>query len=61
METLLTVEEAAQILKLRVETVRRWLREGTLKGRKIGRVWRIPESELRQLGNEHSGSGEAHP
>lgn len=61
METLLTVEEAAQVLKLRVETVRRWLREGTLKGRKIGRIWRIPESELRQLGNEYSESGEARP
>lgn len=50
METLLTVEEAARALKVRVETVRRWLREGTLRGRKIGRIWRIPESEVNQLG-----------
>ena len=50
METLLTVEETADTFKVRVETVRRWLREGTLRGRKIGRIWRIPESEVNQLG-----------
>ena len=49
METLLTVEEAANALKVRVETVRRWLRDGTLRGRKIGRIWRVPESAVNQL------------
>ncbi len=56
METLLTVEEAANALKVRVETVRRWLREGTLRGRKIGRIWRIAESELNRLGTTEAGA-----
>jgi len=42
----LTVEETARRLKVDEETVRRWLREGTLRGLEFGRVWRIPESEL---------------
>jgi acetyl-CoA synthetase len=52
MENHFTVEEAARSLKLTVDTVRRWLRDGTIHGRKLGRVWRIPESELQRLGNE---------
>jgi acetyl-CoA synthetase len=52
MENHLTVEETARSLKLTVDTVRRWLRDGTIHGRKLGRVWRIPESELQRLGNE---------
>ena len=46
MDSLLTVEEAANVLKVREDTIRRWLREGTLHGRKLNRVWRIPQSEL---------------
>ena len=52
METLLTVEEAAELMKVKVDTVRRWLRNGTLRGRKIGRIWRIAESDLNRLGQE---------
>lgn len=51
-EEWLTVEEAAQRLKVHPETVRVWLREGTLKGtqplqRRIG--WRIPASEIERV------------
>jgi acetyl-CoA synthetase len=49
MDKLLTVEEAARTLKVKTETVRSWLRAGTLRGRKLGRVWRIPEGELHKL------------
>lgn len=45
----LTFEETARTLKVRVETIRRWLRDGTLHGRKLGKVWRIPDSELSRL------------
>lgn len=41
-----TPEEAAEMLKLNPETVRRFLREGRLRGNLFGRVWRIPESSL---------------
>lgn len=51
-----TPEEAANKLKLARRTVYRWLREGRIKGRKMGQLWRIPESELnRLLGGEQNG------
>jgi excisionase family DNA binding protein len=43
---LLTTEEAAELLKLNVETVRRLLREGVLTGAKIGDNWRIRRSDI---------------
>lgn len=43
---LLTTEDAAKRLGLHPETVRRFLREGTLRGVKIGRKHRIEESEI---------------
>lgn len=46
MEQLLTVEEAAERLKLHPETIREHLRAGILRGIKKGRSWRIPESAL---------------
>ncbi len=41
-----TVKEAAQILRVHPRTVRRWLKEGKLKGKKIGRIWLIPKTEI---------------
>ena len=49
MEPLHTVEQAAKILQLHPDTVRIWLRDGRLKGRKMGRVWRIAAAELQRL------------
>lgn len=51
MERFLTAEQVAQALQVHLNTVRHWLRTGQISGRKIGRVWRISESELRQLGS----------
>ena len=42
-----TVEDVSDILNLHVKTVRRFLREGRLKGKKIGRAWRIPADGLK--------------
>ena len=47
MERYLTVEQAAQVLQVHPDTVRGWLRDSQLAGRKVGRAWRISESELR--------------
>jgi excisionase family DNA binding protein len=43
-----SVDEIAERLKVSTFTVRRWLREGVLRGRKLPgtRSWRIPESDL---------------
>jgi excisionase family DNA binding protein len=42
----LSVDEAARRLHRNPELVRRWLREGRLKGLTFGRSWVIPEREL---------------
>jgi len=48
MDGLLTVEEAAERLRLHPGTVRSMLRAGTIHGLKIG-TWRIPESSLQEF------------
>ena len=46
-DEVLTSKEAARILRLNLETVRRLLREGLLPGRKVGlRQWRIRRVDL---------------
>ena len=49
MDKLYTVEEAAKFLSVHAETLRLWLRLGKIKGVKVGRGWRIPETELEAL------------
>ncbi|MBV9582873.1 MAG: helix-turn-helix domain-containing protein [Chloroflexi bacterium] len=51
-ERLLTVQEVAERVRSSPETVRRWIRRGTLRavrpgGNKLG--YRVPESELRRF------------
>lgn len=41
-----TVEEAAAALKLHVKTVRRYLREGRLKGTRVGKQYRIARADF---------------
>lgn len=45
-EKLLTPEGAAKVLAVEAETIRHWLRTGKLKGVKMGRLWRVRESDL---------------
>ena len=46
---LLTVEEVAEMVKIKPEIIRRWLRDGTLTGIKLGRVWRVDERDLEEF------------
>lgn len=47
METqYLTVAEAAEILKVKHNTIRDWLKAGKLRGSKIGRLWRIRQADI---------------
>ena len=46
MEQLYTSDEAAKILKLNNETIRRFIREEKIKAVKIGREYRIKQSDL---------------
>src|SRR4051812_43949539 len=51
-ETFITVQEAAEQLRIHPQTVRLWLREGKLRGRLIGgrkSGYRIPASEMQRL------------
>lgn len=45
-DRLLTPDDAAKALLVKSSTVREWLRTGKLKGVKMGRLWRIRESDL---------------
>jgi len=48
-----TVQEAADFLKVHINTVKRWIKEGRIKAVKIDRHWRIRRSEIdRVLGEE---------
>jgi excisionase family DNA binding protein len=55
MERMLTPEQAAEVLQTHPVTVRLWLRTGKLRGRKIGRIWRVPESECTRTNNHDRG------
>jgi len=43
---ILTAEEVAELMKVSHNTARRWIKHGRIPGRKIGRVWRVVESDL---------------
>ncbi len=51
-DDLLTVPELAARLRVTPETIRRWLREGKLRGHRLGGPrmgWRIARSEITRL------------
>jgi excisionase family DNA binding protein len=59
-DRLLTVPEVADRLRLKPETVRRWLRSGKMKGIALGSDhagWRVRESEVDRLLNQGAVDG----
>ena len=44
-----TPEQVAEMLSVGVFTVREWLRNGKLKGSKIGSLWRITRSDIEEM------------
>jgi excisionase family DNA binding protein len=46
---LITVAEAAKLLKLHPQTLRRWIHQGKLSARRIGRQFRLPADELQTI------------
>lgn len=46
MGRILTVEQAAEKMQVKPNTIRQWLKQGKIPGRKFGRIYRIPEDEL---------------
>ncbi len=63
MDELLTVPEVADMLRLNEQTVRRWLRDGTLPGFRIGHNrkagWRMRRSEVEAYLEAQRGEGAA--
>jgi excisionase family DNA binding protein len=59
-EQSLTPDEAARILKVSPQTLRRWLRKGVLKGIKVGdgKLWRINQSTIDQYLETSSDSND---
>lgn len=47
-----TPEEVAAILRVDKETVMRRLRKGEMPGFKVGKFWRITESQLKEYQNQ---------
>jgi excisionase family DNA binding protein len=43
-----SVNEAAVFLGVHPQTIRRWLYNGTIQGKKYGGVWRFTEKDLLQ-------------
>ena len=47
--TLMTVDEVAEFLRLKPETIRSMARRGDLPGIKLGRVWRFRRTSISQI------------
>ncbi len=54
MERLYKVSEVARMLNVSTVAVRKWIKSGKLKARRIGKLWMIPESELKRFLGEKS-------
>ena len=54
---LFTVDEAAQRLNLHVKTVRRFIRDGRLPAKRIGKEYRITRAALDEFGGTVADSG----
>ena len=52
-----TVEDMVEILPIHQATVRRWLSDGTLKGKKVKRKWFISAEDVERLKEEIKKGG----
>jgi len=57
-ERFYSIEEVAKILNVSDGAVRKWLKAGALKGIKLGRIWRIRESDFDKFLRERESTGE---
>jgi len=53
-EKFYTAQQVAEMFQVHQRTVLVWLRTGKLHGVKMGRLWRIPESELNRISEIYS-------
>ena len=50
-------EQIAETLAVKVETVRTWMRQGKIKGTKVGHIWRIAEPDFYAFINKQGEEG----
>ena len=51
-----TIEEVADLLKIKPETVRIMLRDNELNGFKAGKAWRVTEDDLKKYIQSQGGT-----
>ena len=54
---LFTADEVAELLNLHVKTIRRYVRDGRLKARRIGKEYRIARADLDEFAGETRAPG----
>jgi excisionase family DNA binding protein len=54
VERIYTPEEVAELLSVTPKTVKDWLRAGKLKGSKLGKLWRVQDSDIQRFMDENS-------
>ena len=55
MERLSRVSEVARMLNVSTVAVRKWIKSGKLGARRVGKLWMVPESELKRFLGERTG------
>ncbi len=53
-QNLLTPTQVAERLQIHERTVTRWLREGYLRGFKLGKEWRVAPADLKAFMDRHA-------
>lgn len=56
---LLNVREVAEVLRVHQDTVKLYLRQGRLRGTKVGKSWRIPRAAIDELVERKPAAAEA--
>lgn len=57
-QKLYTVADVAELTGLTSRTIRNYLKDGTLRGKKIGVQWRFTEEDINRLFSEVDGEGQ---
>ena len=52
IEKMLTTKDVAAILQLSTHTIRRAIKDGKLKGYRVGRAWRFKEKDIEEWINQ---------
>jgi excisionase family DNA binding protein len=55
-QSFLTPQEVSELLRVSVYTVRRWIKDGDLPAYKVGRGWRISETEIDEWLRDHQSA-----